>query len=233
MNNSIVKDVFLFVLAVLVFGINGFAQAEIAGNSKAKNTGEVPNGAKLVFSLSGSPKLEDVGFDYRKSYWKLKYELRLLPYSDYFRVRKRLKNKYEKRYGDGLRRIKKVNKKLYKKVRKLGFRVVKGKFKKKRLIAESNRNIEIPFLFPPKVRKILAKAIEPNVRPIFVIRFNVKIYGKTKSKRKTRKKTKSFFLYPVKKRIKGELFIVDYDSFGASFDIYLDGKRTEFSVFKN
>ena len=147
----------------------------------------------LNFSFVAEPTAESVGFDNPKSYWTLEYELVLtdsLTLEKIGRCRRTADYKFECPLNK--------NKKLDKQIRKISTRIVKSKFKKKELLSDSNREVEIPIQLSAEVIDIFNKAASSDNNPTFVLFAKTKAFTKTSEKVKFKKKFSTSRVYPLK-----------------------------------
>jgi len=171
----------------------------------------------LKFSLSGEPTAASVGFDNSKSYWALEYELVLsdsLTLEKIGRCHRTETYKFDCPLNTG--------KKLDKQIRKISTRIAKSKFKKKELLSDSNRDVEIPIQLSAEVIDIFNKAVTSDNNPTFVLFVKAKIYTKTLDKVKFKKKfSKSGSVHPLKFYRKDKTFdnFWNIKNLGVSFSL--------------
>ena len=147
----------------------------------------------LNFSFVAEPTAESVGFNNPKSYWMLEYELVL---TDSLTLEKI--GRCHRTADYKLNCLLNTNKKLDKQIRKISTRIAKSKFKKKDLLPDSNREVEIPIQLSAEVIDIFNKAVNSDNNPTFVLFVKTKAFTKTLDKVKFKKKLSSNRVYPLK-----------------------------------
>jgi len=147
----------------------------------------------LNFSFVAEPTAESVGFNNPKSYWMLEYELVL---TDSLTLEKIGRCRRTADYK--LNCLLNTNKKLDKQIRKISTRIAKSKFKKKDLLPDSNREVEIPIQLSAEVIDIFNKAVDSDNNPTFVLFVKTKAFTKTLDKVKFKTKYLTSRVYPLK-----------------------------------
>lgn len=189
----------------------------------------------LKFSLTGTPKPEDVGFDDRNGSWKLKYELLL---SDRETVDALISKAYANCKNTAANRLKcagKANKKLDKQFKKIALFLSRGTFVKKPLLPEAQREIIVPVKFSPDVIRIFNDAAQSAANPVFLLQMKSRVSAKTSTKKKVRYKQSVSFQYDLKHvRRDGSFEFYNVNVFGASFEINkeIDG-GFDYITFRN
>lgn len=140
---------------------------------------------EIKFSLQGEPTIEDVGFNDPKSTWKIEYQLFL---SDWDALKKigrcgvRESPTLPEYCSDT------TDKKLDKRVKKLSRFIAKGKFTRKQLAVNANREIIETVNFTPEVVNIFNEASKIyNKNPVFVFFVKTKISTKNSAGKKFKK----------------------------------------------
>lgn len=128
---------------------------------------------EVKFFLNAEPTPESVGFDYRKSYWKLEYQLYL---TDSLILEKIGRCERDENYK--LVCPLKPPKKVDEKIKKDSIRIAKGKFKKKPLLSDSNREVVIPIQLSAEVIDTFNQARTSDNNPTFVLFIKEKIFAK-------------------------------------------------------
>lgn len=147
----------------------------------------------LVFSLSGDPTPESVGFNNLKSYWNLEYELVLTDSAALEKI-----GRCQRTEDYKLNCPLNTNKKLDKKIRRISTRIAKGKFKKKPLLSNSNRDVEISTLLSAEIIDIFNKAVNSEANPTFVLFVKTKAFTRTSDKVKFKKRISTSGVHPLK-----------------------------------
>jgi len=189
----------------------------------------------LKFSLTGTPKPEDVGFDDRNGSWKLKYELRL---SDEKTIDDLISKAYAKcknTAANYLKCVAKANKKLGKQYKKIAILLSRGAFVKNPLLPEAQREIVVPVKFTPDVIRIFNDAAQSAANPVFLLQMKSRVSAKTSTKKKVRYKNSVSFQYPLKSvRRDGSFEFYNVTVFGASFEIdKQSGSGFSYATFRN
>lgn len=214
----IYKIVVLFIFTLFV-NLSIFPQTQSADTNL-----ENPKGSVITFSLDKSDESEDVGFDDKESYWKLKYELWLVDSGKVDNLVETTREEYGDIKSDGKKyHNRKVSKEFHKKIRKAGLLITEGEVRKEELSDPLNRKISIPFTFSEQIQKVLNDAVNSDKKLDFVIRFRTRVEGRTSSGIKLERKIRQEFLYPFKIRYQGNSVAVFYPMFGASIEIRREG----------
>lgn len=189
----------------------------------------------LRFDLTGTPKPEDVGFDDRNGFWKLKYELLLSSekknndlISKAFANCKNDAPNYQKCAA-------KASKKLDKQFKKTALFVSRGTLERDSLLSEPKREIFVPVNLTPDVIGIFNDAAQSTENPVFILRIKSKVSAKTSTKRKVKYKTSIRFQYPLKLvQSDGSFDFYNINVFGASVSINKKSDGTfSYSIYKN
>ena len=158
----------------------------------AQNT---PGNFALRFNLEGYPTISDVGLENPKSYWKVKYWLRL--------VDKAESDKLPSVNADDEKAMAEFLKKKFKRS-KNGFFLVSGDFKKNNLSVPENREFHTEIVLPDKVMNMVLKGDK------FVFYLAIKSTIKSAI---VKKKFKSSVEFPI------ELDFSYHPIFGATLDL--------------
>lgn len=180
------RSLLAFLMAFLALLSSVSAQETVSANLLEK--------VDLIFHLSGEPSPVEVGFDNRKSYWKLEYELFLADSAELEKLGRCKRNELKQ-----LNCFMPSDKKLDKKIKKISLRITKGKFTKKQLSSESNREVAIPVPLSPAVIETYnqaAKIFEKN--PTFVLFIKTSASTRTAAKLKFKKKLRTSRVFPLK-----------------------------------
>lgn len=151
-----------FPLVICSIGIILLAQFSFAQDS----TGNLLEKVEVKFLLDGEPTPESVGFDYRKGYWKLEYQLYL---TDSQTLEKIGRCKRDEDYKLVCPLSSTLNPKIDKEIRRNSIRIAKGKFMKKQLLADSKREVVIPIRLSAELIDIFNKARTSENNPTFVL----------------------------------------------------------------
>ena len=221
------KIVILFIF-ILSFNYSIFSQTQ-SNNEIIDN----PKGSVITFSLDKKVESEDVGFNDKQSYWKLKYELWLVDAEKVSNLVEKVREDYGTVKSDGKKQYSlKSSKEFHKRIRNSGLLVTEGEFRKEELSDLSNRQISIPFEFSQQIQKILNDAVNSEKKLDFVIRFRTRVEGKTASGIKLERKIRGEFLYPFKIRYQGNQTAVFYPIFGASIEIVRVGNKFSEGLYR-
>lgn len=210
------------IIGIWICILNSFSAAQNATENLIEKV-------DLKFSLTGEPTPEKVGFGNRRSYWKLYYELVL---TDSLRLEKigRCKRTEEYKLSCPLDTAGKFDKE----IRRVSSRIAKGKFKKKGLLLELNREVVIPIKLSREVIDIFNKAVNSDDNPTFIFFVKTKAFTKIVSKSKFGNKYSTTFKFknnfstsmvrPLKAYHRDRTFKLFWNvrSFGMSFGIYRD-----------
>ncbi len=189
----------------------------------------------LKFNLTGTPTPDDIGFDDRKGFWKLRYELLL---SDAKTIDDLISKAYVKCKNTtaGYQKcVGKVNKKLDKKFKKIALFVSRGAFVKNSLFSQAEREIFVPVNFSPDVIHIFNDAAQSAVNPVFLLQIKSNVSAKTSTKKKIRYKTATTFQYTLKLvRRDGSFDFFNITVFGASIGIEKQSNGgISYSIYRN
>lgn len=188
----------------------------------------------LTFDLEGLPKPEDVGFEDAKSKWKFNYELRLSDEKTINDLRLRLYDNCRQNTPTYQKCMSKANKNFSNKLKKVSQLITKGKFEKKGISEQLNREMVIPVKFTSNVVEIFNRANETQENPTFILRVKSKVSAKTVNEKKYNRKQSLSFIYPLKiQRKDGSFDYYNIISFGATVRIYRDNDGIGFGIFKN
>ncbi|CAN5185761.1 hypothetical protein BH20ACI1_BH20ACI1_22660 [soil metagenome] len=157
---------FFFICSIWIILLVQFSSAQDATENLLEKV-------EVKFFLNAEPTPESVGFDYRKSYWKVEYELYL---TDSLTLEKIGRCERDEDYK--LDCILKPPKKVDEEIKKTSIRIAKGKFKKKPLSSESNREVVIPINLSAEVIDIFNKARTSDNNPTFVLFVKGKTFTK-------------------------------------------------------
>ena len=128
---------------------------------------------EVKFLLSAEPTPESVGFDYKKSFWKVEYQLYL---TDSATLEKIGRCKRDEDYKLICPLSSTLNADINKKIRKTSIRIAKGEFKKKPLLSESNREVAIPIQLSAEAIDIFKKARTSENNPAFILFIKSEIF---------------------------------------------------------
>lgn len=185
----------------------------------------------LKFSLSGEPTPESVGFNKPESYWILEYELVL---SDSLTLEKIGRCHRTETYK--LDCPLNTSKKLDKQIKKISTRIAKSKFKKKELLSDSNRDVDIPIQLSAEVIDIFNKAVTSDNNPTFVLFVKTRAFTKISDKVKFKKKFSTSGIHPLKFYRADKTFnnFWNIKFFGVSFSLQReDDKIRGFGIFRH
>ncbi len=157
---------FFFVGSIWIILLVQFSSAKDATENLLEKV-------EVKFSLFSDPTPESVGFDYRKSYWKVEYQLYL---TDSLTLEKI--GRCERNDNYKLDCILNPPQKVDEEIKKSSIRIAKGKFKKKPLSSESNREVTIPIKLSAEVVDIFNKARTYDNNPTFVLFVKGKTFTK-------------------------------------------------------
>lgn len=157
---------FFFICSIWIILLTQFSLAQDATENLLEKV-------EVKFFLNADPTPESVGFDYRKSYWKLEYQLYL---TDSLTLEKIGRCKRDEDYK--LDCILASPIKVDEQIKKTSIRIAKGKFKKKPLLPDSSREITIPIQLSAEVIDIFNKARTSENNPTFVLFVKGKIFTK-------------------------------------------------------
>ncbi len=155
---------FFFICSIWIILLVQFSSAQDATENLLEKI-------DVKFILNVEPTPESVGFDYRKSYWKVEYQLYLTD-SQALEKLGRCKRDENYRLDCPLNPTKKVDED----IRKTSIRIAKGKFKKKPLSSNSNREVTIPIQLSAEVIDIFNKARTSDNNPTFVLFVKSKVF---------------------------------------------------------
>ena len=206
-----------------------FAFADVASAQNASDN--LLEKVDLKFYLDGEPKPEDVGFDNPKSFWKLEYELGLTDSAELEKLGRCHRNEKRQLVCPIIR-----DKKLDKKIRKISMRIAKGKFTRKSLLSESNREVTIPIQLSPEVIEIFNQAANVYKKnPTFVLFVKTKASTKIASKTKFKRKFSTSGVHPLKSYAhEKDVIFWNVKSFGMALSITKseDGTLRGFGIFR-
>lgn len=183
----------LILLVILFFSVSTFAQDQ---------TENLLEKTKLNFTLSADADSQDVGFDNPKSSWKVKYELFLTDFSELEKLGV-CQRDAEGRHICLPIRDNKFNKPIKKKSAKL----YAGKFVRKTLSNDSNRNFIVEINLTPNVIEIFNQAKKnPEKNPTFVLFVTEKVSVKNPANMKLKQKNSAIGIHNLKNAMSNQNF---------------------------
>lgn len=166
-----------------LFAVSTFAQT-VQGNLLDK--------VELHFFLSGEPTPVDVGFDNPKSSWKLKYQLYLMDFAELEKIGRCKKDEFGRHNC-----LLSYDKKLDKQIRKSSIK--KGRFTRKSLSTEANREVIIPVNLQPNIIEIFNQATKaPDKNPSLILFVDTTASIKNSAKSKFKRKYSTNGVRPLK-----------------------------------
>lgn len=150
---------FFGICSIWIILLAQFSFAQVASENLLEKV-------EVKFLLSGEPTPESVGFDYRKSFWKIEYQLHL---TDSRTLEKIGRCERDEDYKLICPLSSTLNPKLDNQIRQTSIRIAKGKFTKKQLLADSKREVVIPIRLSAEVIDIFNNARTSENNPTFVL----------------------------------------------------------------
>lgn len=152
-------------------------------NSQTINT-ESFDKVNITFLLEAEPTIEVVGFDNPKSSWKVKYEIYV---TDFAELEKLGKCGFVE--GRSIKNCSNLtDKKLDKKIKKIAYRIAKGKFSQNQLAKEENRKFFRPFSLDQNAINIFREAKQFREKnPVLIVYVSSKISTKNSEGAKLKK----------------------------------------------
>lgn len=221
---------------LLVFFFAFAVSAQTPGISHPTSAPNLLEKIELKFNLTGMPTPEEVGFDNRKSSWKLKYELLLSDEKTIAALTSKAYVNCKDSDATYQKCVTKTNKKLDREYRKVALFVSRAAFVKNTLLSSAEREILVPVNFSPDVIRVFNEAAAQSAaNPVFLLQIKSKVTGKTSTGEKIKYKTTTRFQYPLKFiRSDGSYEFYNITIFGASvgIDRKPDGGFS-YSIYRN